>query len=64
MIVNTIDRYFSKNVVTEKREVQLVGLAAALMVSKYEEIYPPTLKDFCYVANEVYSQEEVLQMER
>jgi hypothetical protein len=60
LIVNTIDRYFSKNVVKEKREVQLVGLAAALMVSKYEEIYPPTLKDFCYVANEIYSQDEVL----
>lgn len=34
------------------------------MVSKYEEIYPPTLKDFCYVANELYKPAEVLEMER
>lgn len=47
-----------------KRDVQLVGLAALLMITKYEEIYPPTLKDFIYIAGEEYSSEEILSMER
>jgi len=47
-----------------KRDVQLVGLAALLMITKYEEIYPPTLKDFIYIAGEEYSSDEILTMER
>ena len=40
--VNIIDRFFSLNKIS-KREVQLVGFAALLIASKYEEIYPPLL---------------------
>jgi len=64
LTVNTIDRYFSKHQVLHRRDVQLVGLAALLMITKYEEIYPPTLKDFIYIAGEEYSSEEILETER
>jgi hypothetical protein len=37
---------------------------ALLMVTKYEEIYPPTLKDFIYITGDAYTAEEVLEMER
>ena len=47
-----------------KREVQLVGVAALLIVAKYEEIYPPLLKDFVYITENAYTAEEILDMEK
>jgi cyclin B len=47
-----------------KREVQLVGIASLLVVAKYEEIYPPLLKDFIYITDNEYSAEEILDMEK
>lgn len=34
-----------------------------LIITKYEEIYPPTVKDFVYITDNAYSREEVLEME-
>lgn len=34
-----------------------------LISTKYEEIYPPTVKDFVYITDNAYSKEEVLNME-
>jgi hypothetical protein len=50
LTVNIIDRYFSKHQVN-KRDVQLVGVASMLIATKYEEIYPPLLKDFVYITD-------------
>jgi hypothetical protein len=44
--------------------VQLVGAAAMLVASKYEEIYPPLLKDFVYITDNQYTAEEILDMEK
>lgn len=63
LTVNLIDRYLSKTQIT-KREVQLVGVAALLIVAKYEEIYPPLLKDFVYITENAYTAEEILDMEK
>lgn len=60
--VNLIDRYLSLYVVP-KTQVQLVGVAALLIATKYEEIYPPTVKDFIYLTDNAYTRKEVLQME-
>jgi hypothetical protein len=46
--VNLIDRFLSKYSI-EKSQVQLVGVTSLLIATKYEEIYPPTLKDFIYI---------------
>jgi hypothetical protein len=40
-----------------------VGVAAMLIACKYEEIYPPELKDFVYITDRAYTKEDVLQME-
>lgn len=37
---NIIDRYFQSRQISS-REVQLVAVAAMLIATKYEEIYPP-----------------------
>jgi hypothetical protein len=63
LTVNMIDRYFSVAHVS-KREVQLVGIAALLIITKYEEIYPPLLKDFIYITDNEYTAEEILDMEK
>ena len=34
------------------------------MITKYEEIYPPTLKDFIYITGDNYTSEQILEMER
>lgn len=35
-----------------------------LVASKYEEIYPPIVKDMVYITDNAYSREEVLEMEQ
>ena len=55
LTINLIDRYFSIfNVM--KSDVQLVGVAALLIATKYEEIYPPTVKDFLYLTDHTYTK--------
>lgn len=44
--------------------MQLVGIASLLIVTKYEEIYPPILKDFVYICENQYTAEEILDMEK
>ena len=39
-------------------------MTALLIASKYEEIYPPMIKDFIFVSNKAFTREQVLQMER
>ena len=43
--------------------MQLVGVAALLIATKYEEIYPPTVKDFIYLTDNTYTKSQILKME-
>ncbi len=47
--VNLIDRVLSVCNI-DKDTVQLLGISALFIAAKYEEIYPPTVKDFIYIA--------------
>ena len=42
--VSIIDRYLSQ-VKIKKPQLHILGVAAILIATKYEEIYPPELKD-------------------
>ena len=33
------------------------------IASKYEEMYPPDIRDFVYIADNAYTKAEILQME-
>jgi cyclin B len=35
-----------------------------LIATKYEEIYPPTVKEFIYLTDDTFTRKEVLEMER
>lgn len=63
LTVNAFDRFCSMVQIT-KKEVQLVGIAGLLSVAKYEEIYPPTLKDLVKISGDAYTAEQVINMER
>ena len=60
--VNLIDRFLSKNDIN-RTKLQLVGITAMFIACKYEEIYPPELKDFVYITDGAYVKSEVLNME-
>ena len=44
-------------------KLQLIGVTALLIASKYEEIYPPKLHDLVYICDSAYSEDEILKME-
>jgi cyclin-A len=61
--VAIIDRYLSVKDVKRNR-LQLLGVSAMLIASKYEEIYAPQVDEFCFITDNTYSREAVLEMER
>lgn len=57
--ISVIDRYLSIRHCS-KAQLQLVGVSALLIACKYEEIYPPDLKDFVYITDRAYTKQDVL----
>jgi hypothetical protein len=60
--VSAIDRYLAVCEI-KKSELHLVGLTALLISTKYEEIYPPDLKDLLEISENKFTKAEVLEME-
>ncbi|XP_047323417.1 cyclin-A3-4-like isoform X1 [Impatiens glandulifera] len=61
--VNYIDKYLSINSIHRQR-LQLLGVSAMLIASrKFEEINPPKVDDFCYITDNTYKKEDVVDME-
>eukprot|EP00891_Asterochloris_glomerata_P009791 jgi/Astpho2/9791/fgenesh1_pm.00149_%23_28_t len=63
LAVSFLDRFLSV-VPTKRNRLQLVGVGAMLVAAKYEEIYAPQISEFCFITDNTYSRQEVLQMER
>ncbi|KAK4804339.1 hypothetical protein SAY86_004156 [Trapa natans] len=62
LAISYIDRFLSTNTLRRQR-LQLLGVASMFIASKYEEITPPHLEDFCYVTDNTYTKNEVIKME-
>ncbi|XP_041753916.2 G2/mitotic-specific cyclin-B1 isoform X1 [Coregonus clupeaformis] len=62
MTVGIIDRFLQDNPVP-KKSLQLVGVTAMLIASKYEEISPPVVEDFAHTTDFTYSCAEIRLME-
>jgi len=62
LTVHIIDRYLSKEQTT-RNKLQLVGVTAMLIASKYEEIYAPEVRDFVYISDKAYDRAQILKME-
>ena len=46
-----------------RNKLQLVGVTAMFIASKYEEIYAPECRDFVYISDKAYTRDEILRME-
>ncbi|CAD8134305.1 unnamed protein product [Paramecium octaurelia] len=60
--LHLIDRFVNIQKTT-RQQLQLVGYASLFLACKYEEIYPPDLKDFVYITDIAYTKSDVLDME-
>ena len=60
--INLIDRYLSKKKIN-REYYQLLGTTCMFIASKYEEIYPPNIKEFIKVTANSYTKEQLLKME-
>ncbi|KAL1204684.1 Cyclin-B1-3 [Cardamine amara subsp. amara] len=63
LTINITDRFLSLKTVP-RRELQLVGVSALLIASKYEEIWPPQVNDLVYVTDNSYNNKQILVMEK
>jgi len=62
LAVNIMDRYLSTCPLT-KDKLQLLGAAALLIASKFEEIYPPEIEDFVHISDRAFRKDAVIRME-
>ena len=60
--INLLDRFLEGQTVL-RSEFQLVGIVCLMIAAKYEEIFPPPVTDFVYIADYTYSKERFLAQE-
>ncbi|CAH0724778.1 unnamed protein product, partial [Brenthis ino] len=64
LTVGIIDRYLQIVPNVQRNQLQLVGVTAMFIASKYEEIYAPDVGDFIYVTDNAYTKAAMFQCER
>ena len=62
LTINIIDRYLSLTCISRKK-LQLVGVTALLIASKFEDVYAPETKDISKITAKTYSVEDIISME-
>ena len=63
LTVNILDRFLATQKVNRQR-LQLVGVVSLMIAAKYEEIYPPEVRDYVYICDNAYTREQIVQMEQ
>ena len=63
LCVNLIDRYLSI-VPVKTSELQLVGITCLLIATKFEEIYPPEIRDLEYITDGSCKYQDIINKER
>lgn len=63
--ISTIDRYlgFRKEPLRRVRDIEAIGVAALLIASKYEDIYPPALDEMITMMGRPATRKEILNWE-
>jgi len=62
LCINILDRYLELESVA-RADLQLVGVTALLIACKFEEIYPPEVRECIYITDYAYTHAQVLEME-
>jgi hypothetical protein len=60
--INLLDRFLAATQIN-RQQLQLAGVTCLMISAKFEEIYPPMLKDYICVCDNTYSKKEILEME-
>lgn len=63
LAVAIIDRYLQVVKDTRRKYLQLVGVTALFIATKYEELFPPAIGDFVFITDDTYTGQEIRQME-
>jgi G2/mitotic-specific cyclin 1/2 len=63
LCVNVMDRFLSQRVCALNK-FQLVGLAALFIAAKTEEVYCPPVSQFSFMADNAYTDEDMLRAEQ
>ena len=63
LAVNILDRVLS-SVRVSRKKLSLVSVAALLIASKFEETYAPTLSDLHVLSENMFNDQQILDMER
>jgi cyclin B len=61
--VSIIDRFLAKKQVTRK-SLQLIGITAVLIATKYEEVWVPELRDFVFISDKAFNRYQIISMEK
>ncbi|XP_016930588.3 G2/mitotic-specific cyclin-B [Drosophila suzukii] len=63
LAVAIIDRYLQVVKDTKRTYLQLVGVTALFIATKYEELFPPAIGDFVFITDDTYTTRQIRQME-
>ncbi|KAH8307058.1 hypothetical protein KR044_004234, partial [Drosophila immigrans] len=63
LAVAIIDRYLQVAKDTKRKYLQLVGVTALFIATKYEELFPPAMADFVFITDDTYTAREIRLME-
>lgn len=63
LTINIVDRFLASKA-TPRKELQLVGLGAMLIASKYEEIWAPEVNELVFISDSTYTSKQILVMEK
>lgn len=61
--INIMDRFMSREMVQVDR-LQLLATGSLFIAAKYEEVYSPSVKNYAYVTDGGFTEDEILQAER
>lgn len=58
------EKDFNASSFVPRSQLQLVGVSAILLAAKYEEIWPPEVRECVHISANTYTREEIIKMER
>lgn len=62
LAINLMDRFLSKEKVQVDR-LQLLATGALFIAAKYEEVYSPSIKNYAYITDGAYSENDIREAE-
>lgn len=63
LAVSLVDRYLQIDRTVDRNNLQLVGVCALWVAAKYEEMYVANLKDYVSLADNAFTEDDVIKME-